>query len=54
MTDDWQLMHCDVCHALESDPTVHLVVDPGSDDVIHIAGLVRCGVMVAPNERDET
>lgn len=54
MTGDWQIMHCDVCHALESDPSVHLVVDPDSDNVIHIAGFVRCGVMVAPNERDET
>ena len=51
MTDTWQLMHCDNCHALESDPTVHLVVDPASGDVLHISGLLCCGRMVAiPDE----
>jgi hypothetical protein len=46
-TDIWTLRRCSSCGALESDAAVHLVVDPDSDDVLHIRGLLRCGRMVA-------
>ena len=47
MTADWCIRHCDQCGALESDPTVELIVDQETGEVRHLrgGGMIRCGVM---------
>ena len=52
MTPDWTLRRCARCGVLESDPRAALVVDPRTSEIVHIAGLLHCGVMVAVDDAE--
>jgi len=46
MTRDWTLLRCSTCGVLESDLRASLVVERDTGNVVHIAGVSRCGTMV--------
>ena len=52
MTGDWELRHCSICGALETDPTIAIVFDWATGEVVHLAdgGIERCGVLVPVTE----
>ena len=53
MTGDWIMRRCDSCGVLGSDLRAVLVVDRDTGDVVHVAGLSRCGIVVDVLERGE-
>jgi hypothetical protein len=46
MTTDWCIRRCASCGVLESDLRASLVVERDTGNVVHIAGVSRCGTMV--------